>query len=69
MRDRNPNILYLEDLREMTGGDTPVQVTNRLKSDGIKVFNTKGGKPYTTIQAINAAGGIIEPEESGKQVL
>ena len=66
---KNPNIIYLDDLQEITGEDTPVKVINRLKADGIKVFNITGKKPYTTLQLINLAGGLDGEKETSRDVL
>ncbi len=58
MTEKNPNMLYFDDLIELTGEQTPTKVVNRLEADGIAVYNKRGKLPYTTVRMVEAAKGM-----------
>lgn len=48
-----------ETLKELTGFNTPSEIAASLSAQGIKFFRGKYGRPWTTLDAINTALGII----------
>lgn len=55
------SIVSFEDLAQATGKKTPAAVAVSLKNSGIRYFCGKGGRPWTTVEAINAALGLAKP--------
>lgn len=53
-------IIPYETLQTQVGGRTPAEVAARLAAAGIRCIRGKNGKPWTTIDAINAALGITD---------
>lgn len=51
-------MLSVEDLAAVTGYDRWGDITRSLNEQGIKYFIGKGGRPWTTIDLVNAAGGL-----------
>ena len=61
-RDRSSalgSILTTADLLAITGYDRPGDARASLRRQGIHVFEGKGGCPWTTLELINAAGGVL----------
>ena len=48
-----------EALQKLTGFNTPSEIAASLSAQGIKFFRGKYGRPWTTLDAINTALGII----------
>lgn len=53
-----PSILTCDDLKKITGYQRAGDVTRCMRDQGVHVFNGKHG-PWTTLDLINKAGGII----------
>lgn len=53
------DIVSFEQLREHVGGNTTAQVCVNLNKAGIRFIEGKGGKPFTTMSALNAALGLL----------
>lgn len=51
-------IIPFEKLQEMTGYDRPTDVARCLRDQGIPVLKGKGGRPFTTVDAINQTLGV-----------
>lgn len=49
------SVLSFEDLKELTGYDTPASLAAHLASKGIAFERGKHGRPYTTLTAMNVA--------------
>lgn len=47
-----------EQLMEATGYDQWGGVMRSLRQQGIRYFIGKGGRPWTTVDLVNAAGGL-----------
>ncbi len=64
----NPNILNIDDLKKVTCYKYAGDVEKCLKKQGIRFFFGKNG-PWTTIDLINAAGGIrpVELPKTGSE--
>lgn len=54
-------ILKADDLLAVTDYDRIGDLTRAFDQQGIKYFLGKGGKPWTTIDLINKAGGLFPP--------
>lgn len=52
-------VLSCDDLRTITGYQRQSDVARCLREQGVKVFNGRSG-PWTTIDLINQAGGLIQ---------
>jgi hypothetical protein len=52
------SILTTADLLAITGYDRPGDAAASLRRQGIHVFEGKAGCPWTTIELVNAAGGV-----------
>lgn len=52
-------LVSFEELRTITGLDRAGDVVRTLRKHGITVFIGKAGKPWTTIDLINQAGGRV----------
>lgn len=51
-------ILEHDELQAMTGYDRPADIERCLQRQGIKVFHGRRGKLWTTVDLVNAAGGL-----------
>ena len=60
----NTNILTQDDLEEITDYRQTADIARCLREQGVRVFTGKGGKVWTTIQLINAAGGVTPGEST-----
>lgn len=54
-------ILGFSELRAITGYSRAGDVARCLRKQGVRVFLGRGGSPWTTIELINAAGGLSAP--------
>lgn len=54
----HPRVLTGRELAAITGYDRWGDITRSLNEQGIKYFLGKGGRPWTTIDLVNAAGGL-----------
>lgn len=54
----NPSVLTCDDLRAITGYQKAADIERCLTAQGIKVFRGRMGRPWTTIELINQAGGL-----------
>jgi len=50
--------LSTDDLLRLTEYDRPADLCKSLDAQGIRYFKGKGGKPWTTLDLINAAAGL-----------
>ena len=55
------SILTADELLAATGYERVGDLTRALTRQGIPWFPGKGGKPWTTIDLINKAGGLTTP--------
>ena len=53
-----PGALTPEDLRRLTGYERPSDVRRCLDEHAVRYLTGKGGQPFTTIAAMNAALGL-----------
>jgi hypothetical protein len=60
-------LLTFEDLCSVTGLTRPGDVVRCLQKQDIAVFYGKGGKPWTTIDLINKAGGLVRAEAANDE--
>lgn len=51
-------IVEAEDLSAITGYDRHADAARCLRQQGIRVFEGRGGRPWTTVALIEAAGGL-----------
>lgn len=56
------NIVQFEDLQKATKLKDCGRIEKKLKADGIRFFYGKKGVIYTTLDLINAAGGLSKVE-------
>ena len=61
------SIFETADLLAITGYGRPGDAGAALRRQGIHVFEGKGGSPWTTLELINAAGGIAPAGLSSPQ--
>lgn len=54
-----PEILTTENLQEITGYDRPRDVERCLRDQGVRFFKGRNG-PWTTVDLVNAAGGLVQ---------
>jgi hypothetical protein len=59
------SILTCDDLLRATGYRHPGDLARSLTRQGIKFFYGKGGIVWTTVNLIDAAGGLRPPENEG----
>lgn len=59
----NPLITQSQ-LQKVTGLSSPKILEDRLRDQGIRFFYGKKGKIWTTIDLINAAGGLAKVESN-----
>jgi hypothetical protein len=52
-------VVTFPQLCEITGYERSGDVERCLRAQGIRMFKGKGGVPWTTIDLINAAGGLL----------
>lgn len=57
-------VLTAEDLVSATGYKRPADIERCLRDQGIRYFAGKDG-PWTTIEMINAAGGVKKSSNDG----
>lgn len=57
----NERIILPDDLSHITGYERPGDVERCLRTQGVRYFTGKDG-PWTTIDLINAAGGLLSTE-------
>lgn len=62
----NPNIVDAEQLRERSGLRSPSAVRRWASRQGIRVFDGKDG-PWTTLDALNKALGVVSANEASYQ--
>jgi len=55
---QHPHALTYTQLTTLTGCKTPQELAADLAANNIKFFRGKRGRPWTTIEALNAALGI-----------
>ena len=60
-------LLTFEDLRTATGLTRAGDVMRCLRSQGIAVFYGKGGEPWTTLDLINTAGGLVRGDAANDE--
>lgn len=53
------SIVECEDICAITGYERPADAARCLREQGIKVFEGRNGRPWTTIGLIEAAGGLL----------
>lgn len=56
----NGHVITQEVLQEATGYQRQGDIEKVLQASGIKFFPGKGGRIWTTIELINAAGGLTQ---------
>ena len=56
------SLIKFKELQSITGYERPSDVESALINQGIKVFRGKSKTVWTTIELINAAGGIVRNE-------
>lgn len=61
------SLLETSDLLALTGYQKPADAARCLRKQGIKVFEGKDG-PWTTLQLVNAAGGLHQPSNTNSYV-
>jgi len=54
-------LLTCDQLLHVTGYERPSDLCRALDAQGVRYFKGKGGKPWTTIDLINAAAGLVRP--------
>lgn len=54
------SLVETEDLLAITGCKHAGDAARKLREQGIKVFDGRKGRPWTTIELINAAGGLLQ---------
>jgi Domain of unknown function (DUF4224) len=59
-------IVECEDICAVTGYERPAEAARCLRDQGIKVFNGRNGRPWTTVGLIEAAGGLL-PGRTGSE--
>lgn len=52
-------IVEWEDICAITGYERPADAARCLRDQGIKVFEGRSGRPWTTVGLIEAAGGLL----------
>lgn len=57
-------ILNCDQLMEATGYDRPGDLCRSLEAQGVRYLKGKGGKPWTTLDLINAAAGLVTSSSS-----
>ena len=69
------SLVSIEQLQAITGYDRWGDVTRCLDTHGIRYFLGKGGRPWTTVDIINAAAGVLptyvalQPKLYGAEIL
>lgn len=56
--------LNTEQLLSVTGYDRPADLCRSLEKQGIRYFKGKGGKPWTTLDLVNAAAGLAPANQA-----
>jgi len=55
------SIVEVEDLQAILGYEHWGEVARALRKQGVHVFLGKSGRPWTTVELINQAGGLSLP--------
>lgn len=58
----NPNVISAEELKALTGYDRDGDVIRWLQGSGVEPFTRNGKLVMVTIQQLNAAKGVNDPE-------
>lgn len=61
-------IVNPEQLQKATGYERPCDVEKCLKKNGVRVLYGKNGAVFTTIDAINAALGLVKGAEQEDEI-
>lgn len=62
-------LLTTEQLLEVTGYDRPADLCRSLDKQGVRYLKGKGGKPWTTLDLINAAAGLAPANQGAAPAL
>lgn len=62
-----PGVINSDQLLAITDYDRIGDLRRSLDEQHIRYFLGKGGKPWTTIDLINAAAGLAAPTRAGNQ--
>jgi len=57
-------ILTVEQLADATGYERWGDISRSLQQHGIHYFIGKGGRPWTTVDLVNAAGGLNPSQQN-----
>lgn len=61
-------VLTTSDLLQLTGFDREGDLKRALTQAGIRWFPGRGGKPWTTLDLINKAGGLFPQAAQAQQL-
>ena len=64
-----PGILTTEQLLEATGFERVADLTRILNEQNIRYFWGKGGRPWTTLDLVNAASGLVRGVPNEQRLL